>query len=294
MRPLFDRYPKVRARVPFEPLLSLPTPVTEHRGVWVKRDDRIGGGKARKLEFFPRNGNLIAWGSDGSNWLRLLARHRRARFITWPQHHNEYSRRNVPHIPGPHDRDYLTFGVRLLSELPRILGGSVDLVPLGGSSPDTTLAFVNAALELGAQVSRGECPKPDAVFVPLGTCGTAAGLALGLALAGLDVPLHVVRITVPFSANLRRVTGLASQAAWLLDETPRFVRLILEKQFYGGYGVPLPEGRAAQEFFRPLDLDTSYSAKAAACLLARRSSYRTPLLWLTYGAMTADPSAVIP
>ncbi len=283
MRALFERYPGVRGRVPFEPLADLPSPVTEHRGIWVKRDDLIGGSKIRKLEFFRRDGELLAWGPEGSNWLRALARHRRARFVTFPQHHNEHSRRNVPHIPGPRDRDLLAFGLRLLGEMPRVLGGSVTLVPLGGSDAVTTLGAVNAALELAGQVERGECPRPDGVFVPLGTCGTAAGLALGFGLAGLDVTLHAVRITVPAWANLRRVRRLALGCAWLLDAAPRLCRVVLERDFYGGYGVPIGPGREAQEYFRPLDLDTSYSAKAAACLLACRSACKVPLLWLTYG-----------
>jgi hypothetical protein len=108
-------------------------------------------------------------------------------------------------------------------------------------------------------------------------------LALGFALAGLEVTLHVVRVASAVTANLRHVRGLASQCAWLLDEVPRLSRIILERGFYGGYAAPIPAGPSAQEFFRPLDLDTSYSAKAAACLLARRSRYRAPFLWLTYG-----------
>ncbi len=139
--------------------------------------------------------------------------------------------------------------------------------------------------ELAGQVARGECPAPDAVFVPLGTCGTAAGLALGFALAGLDVTLHAVRVTTPLMANLRRLEAPAVRAAWLLETSPRLSRVVLEDGFYGGYGVPIPAGREAQDFFRPLDLDSTYSAKAAACLLARRPLYRTPLLWLTYGGV---------
>jgi D-cysteine desulfhydrase len=293
-RLLFERYPAARSRVPFTPRVALPTPVLEHRGVWVKRDDTIGGAKLRKLEFYDPPGELLAWGPRGSNWLRSLLRFRSARVLTFPQRHNEHSRRNLAHIPGEHCPDTLSFGLRMLAELPRILGGSVTLVPLGGSEPGTTLGFVNGAFELADQVRRGECPRPDAVFVPLGTCGVAAGLALGFALAGLDVALHAVRVAYPASARLRNLYGLASQASWLLDERPRACRVLLETGFYGGYGAATAEGRAAQEFFRPFDLDTSYSAKAAACLLARRPLYRTPLLWLTYGATSAQAGAPEP
>ena len=147
----------------------------------------------------------------------------------------------------------------------------------------TTLGWVNAAFELAAQVRRGDCPAPDAIFVALGTCGTSAGLSLGLALAGLSAKLHAVRIAGPWTARRRNVEGLAAQAAWLLDEIPRAADLELEHDFLGkGYGAASPEGLAARAWFAPLELDDSYTAKAAACLLARRSAYKTPLLWLTY------------
>jgi D-cysteine desulfhydrase len=275
VRLLFDRYPRVRDRVPFEPMVALPTPVVEHRGVWVKRDDRIGGNRYRKLEFYRPEGELLAWGPEGSPWLGALARHRRARVLTYSPRRNGFP-----------------FFLRLLAEMPRVLGGTVTLVPPGGSEPGSTLGFVNAALELAGQVARGECPKPDAVFVPLGTGGTTAGLALGFALAGLDVAVHAVRIGRGAWGRLRRVYGLVAQASWILDERPRTARLVLEKGFNGGYGAPLPEGRAAREFFRPLDLDAPHAAKAAACLLARRGAYRTPLLWLTGAAASPPPPSL--
>lgn len=288
MRPLFERYPKLRDRVPFEPLVSLPTPVVEKGGVWVKRDDAIGGGKMRKLEFFRPEGKVLAWGPEGSNWLRALGARGGVRIVTYPQHHNDYSRRNVPHIPGVHCRTLFGFAFRMaFRELPGVLVGAVNLAPAGGSDAVTTLGWVNAAFELSEQVARGECPRPDAVFVPLGTCGTAAGLALGFALAGLEVTVHAVRVAQRLAARLRNVYVLAMQAAWLMDERPRVARVVLEKGFYGGYGVPHPGAAEAREFFRPLELDDTYAAKAAACALARRSAYKAPLFWLTYGCARA-------
>ncbi len=285
MRPIFERYPKLRDRVRFEAFAELPTPVVEHRGVWVKRDDRIGGGKTRKLEFFHPEGPLIAVGSEGSNWLRALAGRRKdLRILTWPQVHNESSRRNIPLFPQQRHRDFLHFGLRALAELPRVLGGTSTLVPIGGSDPVTSLGWVNAAFELAEQVRRGDCPAPDAIFVALGTCGTSAGLSLGLALAGLKARLHAVRIAGPWTARRRNVEGMASQTAWLLDELPSSAELVVEHGFVGrAYGAATPESTAARAWFAPLELDDSYTAKAAACLLARRGRYRTPLLWLTYG-----------
>ncbi len=272
-RPLFERYPGLRDRVPFEALIDLPSPLEPHRGVWVKRDDRVGGGALRKMEFFRSEGDLLAWGEEGSSWLEALARRRQTRFITWPGR----SRRRVHPLPGVRCRDLLTFGVRMLAELPRLAGGSTTLAPFEGSDPVTTLGFVNAAFELAGQAQRGEGPVPDAVFVPMESGGMAAGLALGFGLAGLDVAVHAVRVASPLVARLRNLRALAFQCAWLLEERPRLSKVALERdcrRFASG----APEAR---EFFRPLDLDTARAARVAACLMARRDYYRTPVLWIT-------------
>jgi D-cysteine desulfhydrase len=148
----------------------------------------------------------------------------------------------------------------------------------------TTLGFVNAALELAEQVERGDLPRPDAVFAALGTAGTSAGLALGLALAGMgDVALHAVRIVGGAMSTGRRMRALLGRTARLLGEAPRTCRVEVEEAFLGpGYARPTRESRAAQAWAAPVaKLDASYVAKAAACLLARRSAYRSPLLWLT-------------
>ena len=287
MRPLFERFPAVRDRVPFEPLADLPTPVVVHRGTWVKCDNVIGGGKIRKLEFYRPSKEILAVGMEGSNWLRALALHRKARFVTIPQHHNDHSRRNVSHIPARRCRNFLELAIRLIPEIPGYIDGTVGLAPHGGSDPVTTLGYVNAAFELAEQVERGECPRPDAIFVPLGTCGTAAGLALGFGLLDWDLKVHAVRIAPGVMANRSRLWGLACQAAWLLDTYPNLAPVIVEKGFFGGYAVPTPEGKSAQKYFSPMDLHTSYSSKAAACLLARKSLYKAPLFWLTYGVPNA-------
>src|SRR5207249_529304 len=58
-------------------------------------------------------------------------------------------------------------------------------ISAGGSDALGTLGYVECGLEIGAAVARGEAPAPDFVYAAAGTCGTIAGLALGLGLAGL-------------------------------------------------------------------------------------------------------------
>jgi D-cysteine desulfhydrase len=76
-----------------------------------------------------------------------------------------------------------------------------------------TLGYVNAGLELAEQIAAGECPHPAAIFVAAGTTGTQAGLMLGLALAGLAIPVYGVRVVAGY---LAREAGIARlyRRAW--------------------------------------------------------------------------------
>jgi len=42
-----------------------------------------------------------------------------------------------------------------------------------------TLGYVDAMFELKRQVENGETPMPKYIFIPVGSCGTYAGLLLG-------------------------------------------------------------------------------------------------------------------
>src|SRR5690606_7824095 len=79
----------------------------------------------------------------------------------------------------------------------------------GGTSRLGCIGHLTAGLELAAQVARGDMPEPDLLFVPLGTCGTAAGLVAGLALAGLGTRVAAVRVAERFVANALSVRLLA-------------------------------------------------------------------------------------
>ncbi len=60
------------------------------------------------------------------------------------------------------------------------------LFNLNPSEPPGMLGYVNAAFELREQVSVGDLPEPDLIYLPLGLLGTSTGLWLGLKAAGLN------------------------------------------------------------------------------------------------------------
>ena len=169
----------------------------------------------------------------------------------------------------------------------------VRWVPPGASSPLGTLGFVNAALELLAQVDAGLLPMPARVVVPLGTGGTSAGLALGFALAGAPVEVIAVRVVPRVVANAWRVRRLARRTARLIarvsgspvpGDVSRTLRV--EHGFFGGaYGRALPTNEAVCTRYRAGTpegmLEPTYGAKGFAAALARCDG-RPTLFWVTF------------
>ena len=150
-------------------------------------------------------------------------------------------------------------------------------------------------------------PRPDAVYLPAGTLGTAAGLALGFALAGLSTRIIATRITSRLVANTRWLAQLvqmaaqelttagipaAAQVAAAAERAPALVEL-RHDQLGRGYGFPTPAGEAAAELFAAagLRVDPTYTAKAAAQLVAaaRERPGQVLLFWHTLGDLDAIP-----
>ncbi|HKT82801.1 MAG TPA: pyridoxal-phosphate dependent enzyme, partial [Solirubrobacterales bacterium] len=131
----------------------------------------------------------------------------------------------------------------------------------------------------------GTLPEPAYVVVPVGTGGTAAGLALGFQLAGLRSRVVGVVVNDQLRLDGRVMARLARRTAKLLEERgARLGQLRLEpdmldltrEEIGAGYGHPTEAaGRAAAlAAAEGLRLDPVYTAKAMAGLLALRESGR--------------------
>lgn len=168
------------------------------------------------------------------------------------------------------------------------------VLPAGGSSPVGALGYVEAALELGDQVAAGELPEPKWVVVAVGSGGTAAGLALGLALTGLRTRVlgvvvnHTLRLDQAGLERLARRTGrlLRRRGAELPEVAPRVE--VTRRWLGAGYGHPTEAAARALELAREregLTLDRVYTAKAmaAALWLAERADTGPVLFVQTHG-----------
>lgn len=162
----------------------------------------------------------------------------------------------------------------------------------GGSSVTGALGHMNAALELVEQVRAGEIPKPDAIVVGAGTCGTMAGLTAGFRLAGLDVQLIGVRCVDRIVCHSRAIARLANGVLARVG-VPGKVRAneisLVDSPLDNGYGVPL--GRAEElmasfEADEGIRLDTTYTSKVvsklAELLISGEFKGKNVLYWHTF------------
>ena len=248
MIPLFAKFPNLKDRLPHTPIGSFPTPVarleglsreTGASGLFVKCDDEsgriYGGNKVRKLEFLladavrQKAARVITTGAAGSNHALATAVYAKAAglkatLVLFDQPTSSLVRNNLL-MDAYCGADMVfeeTFG-KLAARFPEIvksyeaLDGHVPyVIPAGGSSPLGAVGYVNAAFELKGQIDRGTLPEPEAIFLPLGTMGTAAGLMLGLKAAGLGSRVVAVRVVPPVVANSGKLAALFDETLTLL------------------------------------------------------------------------------
>ena len=171
-------------------------------------------------------------------------------------------------------------------------GRAPYLIVPGGSSPTGALGFVNAMFELKQQIERNEAPEPAAIYVPLGTMGTAAGMYLGVRAARLRSRLVGVRVTPLNLADWEQFAVLCRQTCDLLHSLdPSFPDpgdpaegfSICHDFFEPGYGLagaPVNEAVSLIERTDRITLDGTYTGKAfAAFLAAARKREDGPLLF---------------
>lgn len=297
------------AQLPHVNLGNFPTPVerlaevSKAAGcdVWIKRDDltgaAYGGNKVRKLEYLladarARNADtIVTIGAVGSHHVLATTTYGKSlgfdvHAFVGPQPYSEHALESA-------QCDLALGGVlhpvRTYAVLPAAMGvlrakhffekRSVYSIPPGGSNAVGAIGYVEAGLELAEQITRRELPEPAAIYVALGTGSTVAGLAIGLAAAGLTTKVVGVRVAMAVAANKRRLGALMRETVALLrgfdSRFPDVAKSALShvsvetRQFGKGYGVATEEGESAKTLAAHdgIELETTYTAKTLAALL---------------------------
>ncbi len=308
---LARRFPAL-ARLPRLPLGAYPTPVTTAadprtgRTILIKREDlsgaRYGGNKVRPLEFLLAgvrpDDEVLTVGGLGSTHALATATYAaslgaRTTVVRWTQEMNpdaQSSGRRCAATARCIDVSSPVTAFAIVAALR--LTRRVRWVPAGGTSPLGILGHVDAALELAEQVRDGVLPPPERVVVPLGSGGTAAGLVLGFAIAGLDVVVDAVRVAPALVAHRRRVLSLAARSGGLIERlagerVPRpgaHALRVIGSEYGGAYGRATAGAAAAARWLREAGgppVDATYSAKALAAALAEGPAEGL-VFWLTF------------
>lgn len=336
--PLFDTYPRLREGLVRLPIGWWPTPVTEARrfadahglgSLHVKREDRshpqCGGNKVRGLEFLLAEARrrmvrrLLTVAAVGSYHIVCTACHAaplgmKLTAVVLPQPATQRVGDNllrgaefgVEYVPVGHVTAVPVLVGKWVRQL--LAPDRCCFIPPGGTSPLACVGHVNAAFELRRQIDAGLLPAPDLLFVALGSLGTAAGLALGVRLAGLETRVVGVVVAHRWHATARRLTRLSRRTLRLLQRHDPTVPnaavrsgdvSVVTTALGEGYGHVLPEAGVMRDQMRELEgieLDDTYTAKAlcGAFQFIRRHGLerRDHLFWHTChaGERPADPS----
>lgn len=329
-------FPRLAEQLPTVSLADLPTPLETRivesscgqQTLLIKRDDLsnklYGGNKVRKLEYLLQRARargaarVATFGTVASNHALATAMYASALGLGCTCLLSHQSKTpTAPLALNMHlrmDTEIVRFGgtraTRVATMRRYLQGRKVWVIPIGGTSWLGVIGFVNAALELAGQIDATAGTAPDRVYVATGTMGTAAGLALGMALAGLPTEIHAVRVSHESIANREDMRRLLQKTAYLMRRLDPAVpanlahvaRLRMRDRFFaGGYAktdVVTDNAVAYAKEALGLRLDTTYTGKAMAALLHDLGegalNGRKLLFWNTYNSRVLPVSAAKP
>lgn len=317
-------FPRIRAQLQRAAIASVPTPVTKHsidhasgsRNVIVKHDEMTseayGGNKIRKLEYLLQRASdrkarrVATFGAAGSNHALATAIHAtRLGFACTCFLSHQKATPNIARTLNMHralgteivrwgrSTDNLALYRRYLQHR------NTWVIPLGGTCWLGAVGFVNAGLELAEQIRRAEIPCPARIYIACGTTGSAAGLALGLAAAGLPISVHAIKVADNPFASRNKMHRLMLKTRFILnrmdssfDADEQSWRVIWRDEFLaGGYARVddrTTESVAIAKASLGLKLETTYTGKAFAAMLHDLESPRYTgepyLFWNTYNS----------
>lgn len=327
---LFSEYPALKEQLPWVELAQLPTPVRrlEQLGVLLGHDQfylkddgqtgqQIGGNKLRKLEVvladvvYQGARDVVTFGCIGSNLVTEVAFCAKklglgCKVFLKPEPNSSMVQNNLllNYLYDAKMYFYKNEDIRKLCSFAQILKHKYDkeffpyAVPTGASSPLGAIGYVNAAFELKDQIKQGLMPKPDYIYIAVGSVGTVAGLALGLRLAEIDS--HIIAVGADYEKYEPVFIELVTKCNELLqglDSTfPSFdassLPVTFNYDFVGkGYAHFSQEGTQAIKIFKEqenLELDGVYSGKCAAALIdhiatKKELQDKVILFWNTFG-----------
>ncbi len=296
------------ARFPRVQLAHLPTPLeplealSHHLGgpaIYVKRDDCTGlaggGNKTRKLEFLMADAleqgadTIVTVGATQSNHVRqtiaasaklglrseVLLEKAVVRDDDYAGNGNilldNLMGATIHHCePG----DDMNVRGQVLADELASAGAKSYFIPVGGSNRIGALGYADCAGEILDQSTEMGLAV-DAIVVASGSQGTQAGLLVGLANAGSEIPVHGICVSRSAAELEEAVFELAKKTADYAGLTAPILResVICDDGYYApGYGQPnagMIEAVTLCARLEGLLLDPVYSGKAMSGLMGK-------------------------
>ena len=260
---------KAIAEVPTLLLATLPTPVEPMTGLsamlgggpklFVKRDDTIGfafgGNKVRKLALLGARAQvdgcdtLITAGGLQSNHARVTAATavklgmRAVLIVNGDPPARPTANALLDGLLGAEvmyvpTRDGRAESMRMAADGMRSQGRRVFEIPIGGSTPLGSLAYLHAVLELLEQM-----PAPDVIVHATSSGGTQAGIVVACRLLGLSTRVVGIASDGPTAQIEAQVRANIDGVADLLGLDPALVQrgtpIEVDDRFFGdGYAIP--------------------------------------------------------
>ena len=196
--------------------------------------------------------------------------------------------------------------VQGLAEDLRSEGFKPSVLPFGGGHALASLSYARGVFEMVDSLRGHDLPLPDRIYVPQASGQLAAGLAIGVKLAGLPSRVMSVRITPHPMGSPEAVRARMQETLGYLPregvEAPAAddigpVLDLVEGTFNCGYAEPAKEGAEATKLFQTnenITLDSSYTAKAAARMLADAHSASPGENWLMWLSANGGETAYRP
>ena len=329
-------FPLLAERLPKISIAELPTPLSERslsstsaeRPILLKHDNLssavYGGNKIRKLEYIfhrakERNAKRVAtFGTVASNHAlatAIYATQLDLECVCFLSHQSKTPRAAIAlNMHLKNRTEIVRFGgsrsCRIRTQREYLRNRDTWVIPMGGSSWLGAIGFVNAGLELVAQLQSAGIKAPDRLYVANGTMGTAAGLALGLALVDMPTEVHAIRVSHEIVSNRTAMQRLMSKTAVMMHRLDANVpadiaartKLCFRDDFFGaGYARSNAVTDRAVEIARDdleLKLDTTYSGKAMAALIHDTEqaalAEQSMLFWNTYNSRDLPVSSAQP
>lgn len=298
-----------------EPLSNLSAVLGGGPRLLVKRDDTLGfafgGNKVRKLALLGARAQadgcdtLITAGGLQSNHARVTAATAvklgmRAVLVVNSEHGKPPAHRSAnalldgllgAEVIYVDTREGRAAAMRAATERLTAQGRKVYEIPIGGSTPLGSMAFLHAMVELLEQI-----PPPDVIVHATSSGGTQAGLVAACRLLGL--PTRVIGVaadgpTAQIQSQVRaNIEGMAGLLGFPFYALQRGTAIEIDDRFFGdGYAIPTTASREAIELTARTEaifLDPVYTGKAMAGLIAyvrqqKFTAKQTVVFWHTGG-----------